>query len=413
MQAFSYQKRPLPIWLLYAWFMFFILNPFLLFGSGLPQPADWLMAIIFTFIILYGYRFQTINENRLINRHRLFVIYVTLVNTVWFFFIDQSHEKRFPTFLHSLFYIFNFLALRSVIALASNFKKEFLKFTIYGIGLSLIIQASLAFLLNYTGTRNALFFNNPNQLGYYALLSGSLYVYGIKHVKVPGIFQLATYFSFFFITLLSSSKAALAGSIILISLAILNQGLVNIRQFVVLTITIGLGAYFVLNENLGSELFSYSINRFEMIGQDSDDTYQGRGYDRILNDPEYLVLGAGEGGYYRFNSLLEAGEIHSSFGTILFCYGIVGFVLFFRFLFAVFKGSSFFELLYFLPVFAYSITHQGLRDTLFWVFLGIGFVLNKQKLVKGVVKSRKYRRKLWQLALNKERLKLNPPRTHG
>jgi hypothetical protein len=150
----------------------------------------------------------------------------------------------------------------------------------------------------------------------------------------------------------------------------------------VLSLTIAIGAYFILQDRLGTELFDYSYKRFEMIGESRDDSYEGRGYDRILNNPEYLALGAGEGGYYRFDTLLIAGEVHSSFGTILFCYGVVGLFLFFRFLFYVFKGSSLFELLYFVPIFAYSITHQGLRDTFFWVFLGLVFILNEQKIIK-------------------------------
>ena len=386
------QQTRLPVWLLYAWFLFFVINPFLLFGSGLPQPADWIMSLIFMYIFFTGIGPQPGLQNDLVRKHRMFVIYVTVVNTLWFFFIDQTQEKRFPTFLHSFFYIFNFLVLRSVLILSRSFKKEFLTYTAYAIGLGITLQAVLAVLTGNTGSRNALYFNNPNQLGYYALLSGSLFIYIVRHIKFPTPFQLITYFSFFFITLLSSSKAALAGSIILISLAIVNQGLFSFKQFIVLALAVGIGVYFVLQEGLGSQLFDYSVNRFEMIGQDKDDSYEGRGYDRIINDPEYLVMGAGEGGYYRFNTLLEAGEIHSSFGTLLFCYGVIGFFLFFRFLFAIFKGSSFFELLYFIPLFAYSITHQGLRDTLFWVFLAVVFVLNEEKITKRVKTIKKFAR---------------------
>ncbi len=336
------------------------------------------MAIVFIYIFFMGVKPSSGLQTDLIDKHRMFVIYVTIVNSLWFFFIDQSMEKRFPTFVHSFFYIFNFLVLRSILILSRSFRDKFLLYTIYGIGLGMILQVFLAFAMGSTGSRNSLFFNNPNQLGYYALLSGSLFVYAVKHVKVPTYFQLASYFSFFFLTLLSSSKAALAGSIILITLAVLNQGLFSIRQFFILGIAIVIGAYFVSQGELGSNLFNYSLKRFELIGQSKDDSYEGRGYDRILNDPDYMVLGAGEGGYQRFDTLLDAGEIHSSFGTLIFCYGIIGFVLFMRFLFAVFKGSSFFELLYFLPVFAYSITHNGLRDTLFWVFLGVVYLLNEK-----------------------------------
>lgn len=381
-QAIVHQNR-LPSWIIYAWMLFFILTPFYLFGSGLPQPGDWIMAGIFLYAILNGLFKATPLTRILTERHRLFVIYVTLVNTLWFFFIDQSQEKRFPTFLHSFFYIFNFLTLLSVLALFRNYGLVFIKYTAYAIGASLLLQAALSVFMGSTESRNQLFFNNPNQLGYYALLSGSLFIYIGKYVRMPLIFQLLSLFAFFYLTLLSSSKAALGGSIILISLAVINQGLLNFRQLVVLTIGISISYYFITQQELGARLFEYSLNRFGQIGESKDDSYEGRGYDRILNNPEFLVLGAGEGGYYRFDTLLKAGEIHSSFGTLIFCYGFVGFILFFRFLGAVFARSKLFDYLYFLPVFVYSITHQGLRDTLFWVFLAVVFVVNAFKASNG------------------------------
>ncbi|MBI3217910.1 MAG: hypothetical protein HYZ44_00190 [Bacteroidetes bacterium] len=371
----------LPNWLLYAWFLFFILNPFLVFGSGMPQPADWIMALLFMYIFFRGLKPLPGVQSTLVDRHRMFVIYVAIVNTIWYFFIDQSFEKRFPTFVHSFFYIFNFFALRSIVVLSRAFKDRFLTYTTYGIGLGMIIQVALSFAMGSLGTRNSLFFNNPNQLGYYALLSGSLFIYAVRYVKMPIYFQLISYFCFFFLTLLSSSKAALAGSLILITLAVLNQGLFSIRQFIVLAIAITIGGFFISQQELGTKLFNYSLNRFQTIGESKDDSYEGRGYDRIVNDPEYMILGAGEGGYNRFSTLLDAGEIHSSFGTLIFCYGIIGFTFFIRFLLAIFNKSTFFELMYFLPIFAYSITHNGLRDTLFWIFLGVVFLLNEQKLV--------------------------------
>jgi len=369
-----------PRWLLYTWFLSLILGPFYIFGSGMPQPGDWLLAILLAYIFFNGISPRTFRLIQITNLLRWFVIYVCMVTFFWYFFIDQSKEVRFPTIFFPAFYIFNFLILRATFVLSEYFKKEFLITTAYGIGLSLIIQTVLSFAMGSTSSRNSLFFNNPNQLGYYALLSGSLFIYAMRFVKLNSIFQIVTYLAFLYLTLLSSSKAALAGSVILITLAVVNQGFLNVRQLLVITLAAGSIAYFVLNQKLGSDLLSYSLGRFQTIGQSKDDSYEGRGYDRIINNPEYLLFGAGEGGYSRFDTLLKHGEIHSSFGTLLFCYGIIGFTLFFRFLFSVFQGSKLFGLLYFIPVAAYSVTHQGLRDSLFWVFLGVVCILNDEKL---------------------------------
>jgi len=371
-----------PRWLLYTWCLSLMIGPFYIFGSGMPQPGDWILALLLAYIFFNGIAPQSFRLVQIINQLRWFVVYVCLVTFFWYFFIDQSKEVRFPTIFFPAFYIFNFLIFRTTFVLSEYFKKDFLIMTAYAIGLSLISQTMLSFVLGSTTSRNALFFNNPNQLGYYALLSGSLFIYAMRFVKLNSIFQIVTYLAFFYLTLLSASKAALAGSVILITLAVLNQGLLNIRQLLVLALAAGSISYFVLNQKLGSDLLSYSLGRFQTIGQSKDDSYEGRGYDRIINNPEYLLFGAGEGGYSRFDTLLKHGEIHSSFGTLLFCYGIIGFSLFFRFLFSVFRGSKLFGLLYFIPVAAYSVTHQGLRDSLFWVFLGVVCILNEETLHK-------------------------------
>jgi hypothetical protein len=346
----------------------------------MPQPGDWIMALLFCYVFFKRWSVQGTVSKAVLSALKHFVILVVIISLLWVPFIDQSRETGVPSYFHPLFYIYNFLAFSISIILAQRFGNKFLLFTAYSIGASLIFQALLSGFTGATASRNALFFNNPNQLGYYALLAGSLMIYMVRSVKINSLFQIVAYFAFLYLTLLSASKAALAGAIILVVLAIFNQGFLSLKQFMVLLISILVGYYFINKDGLGVNLFTYAFERFETIGASADDSMEGRGYDRILNEPYYLLFGAGEGGYYRFNTLLKASEIHSSFGTIIFSYGILGLILFFRFLFKVLKGSSLFELLYFVPIFAYSITHQGLRDTLFWVFLGVVFILNQKKI---------------------------------
>ena len=368
---------------LYGWFVFFLLFPFYVFSSGLPQPADMLMAVLVGFVIIAGWRERSAKPRDVVNSLKYFVILVVVINSAWAPFIDQSIEN-IPSYFHSLFYVYNFFVFSTAITLAGRYGDKFLLFTAYAVGGSLILQALLAIATGSIASRNSLFFNNPNQLGYYALLAGSLFVYMVRAVKINTIFQVGAYFAFLFLTLLSASKAALSGAGILVSLAIFNQGLLSTRQFIVLAFSIGIGYYFISSGGLGTDLFTYASDRFDTIGTSSDDSVEGRGYDRILNDPEFLLFGAGEGGYYRFDTFLKAAEIHSTFGTIIFCYGILGLTLFLRLLKKVFQYSTRFELLYFVPVLVYSITHQGLRSTLLWVFLACIFAVNNRKWVLAV-----------------------------
>jgi hypothetical protein len=96
-----------------------------------------------------------------------------------------------------------------------------------------------------------------------------------------------------------------------------------------------------------------------------------------VNHPAYWILGSGEGGYDRFADTTVIGdhELHSSGGTLFFCYGIAGSLLFLGFLYQVIRVSAFRQLLLILPVCAYSLTHQGLRVTMLWVFLAMFLAL--------------------------------------
>src|SRR5207249_2508290 len=99
-----------------------------------------------------------------------------------------------------------------------------------------------------------------------------------------------------------------------------------------------------------------------------DETIAGRGYDRFLSHPEYVFLGAGEGDYPRFRSELVS-ELHSSFGTILFCYGVVGAGLFTWGIVLVCLRTDLGSALCLGPVFFFGMAHHGLRFNLFWVLL--------------------------------------------
>ena len=77
----------------------------------------------------------------------------------------------------------------------------------------------------------------------------------------------------------------------------------------------------------------------------------------------------------RETSVIGAHELHSSAGTIFFCYGIVGTVLFGVFSWRVIQRGRLRYVLMLLPASAYGLTHQGLRFTLLWVLLAMFIAL--------------------------------------
>ena len=108
------------------------------------------------------------------------------------------------------------------------------------------------------------------------------------------------------------------------------------------------------------------------IGAHKDDSLEGRAYDRILDFPEYVAFGAGEGiRLARFN---EPHEIHSLPATLVFSYGLVGTAIFTAFLWQLKRHTGILHMTYLVPLFLYNLTHNGLRSPMLWVFMALIYV---------------------------------------
>jgi hypothetical protein len=83
------------------------------------------------------------------------------------------------------------------------------------------------------------------------------------------------------------------------------------------------------------------------------------------------LLGGGEGAAERWDSSLEEAEMHSSWGTILFSYGIPGVILMAAFLWRLVPRLGLASLIPFSAVFLYGITHMGLRFVPMWILFGL------------------------------------------
>jgi len=104
----------------------------------------------------------------------------------------------------------------------------------------------------------------------------------------------------------------------------------------------------------------------------------GRGYERILNYPEYLLFGAGEGEYTRFG---EQIELHSTFFNILFSYGIIGLSFFLIAIRAIIKKASKQVVFLLIILVLYTLAHMTLRSPLFWLSLLLMYELKEYNFV--------------------------------
>ncbi len=199
---------------------------------------------------------------------------------------------------------------------------------------------------------------------------------------------------------MSVSKAALGAMIILFGTYLIANKVFSINNILAVIVVGGIGFFAITKSEFGQR-FQKNLEARNLNEADRPDEiteWQYRGYDRISNHPEYLVFGAGEGGYNRFDTFIENHEIHSSFGTIVFCYGIPGTVLFLLFIYSLLKKLPWFYLVYSLPLFAYGVTHMGLRFTIFWVALMMFPIIRAERQrvdqLKMIMSNKKIRERL-------------------
>lgn len=353
---------------LLVWFLFVLAIPFYVFPSGLPQPGDVLILPL-TVLALRSW-------NGRLDRSARRPLSILLVFTLWVVFIDWGYAVVLGNFglfgpdtflLFPLYYIYNTLVFLIVCVLYQRHGARFLWLSLHAVFLSVLIQAAASFLVHRgAGLRGIGFFNNPNQLGFFALVCASVMALGKRWLGFGTIKTGLGIALCFYLALLSASRAAVIGSAILFALTVIsNPRRVAVVGLLILGLTAIGGPVSDAIDKTETRLIENRYPQFNF--------FQERGYDRILGNKQYWLLGAGEGGTSRFvdTTLIGATEIHSSLGTIFFCYGIVGVVLFAMFLLRVAEGAALRSMIMLIPTLSYTIAHQGLRSTSVWILFGL------------------------------------------
>lgn len=354
-----------------AWALYLALGPVYLWSSGLPQPGDWVLLLLGP-LVFRGWNGKL--SNTAVSTLRpliLFVVYGILINLAWSVIENAwSLGLKRGFGVSFLFYLYNTLAFVTFLLLHRRYGRRLLEFTSHTILGALVVQAVFAFAIGGGAGRETLLFNNPNQLGYFALLSINilflLHRKGYTSTLAVAVGGVAAAY----LALISASKAALAGILLIAAVG----ALIRLRTLLVVGVVFGLT--FALAAPMRNAVDG-AIARYE-----AHDTspLEDRGYDRITDYPEYWLFGSGEGGYnrFRYDSALGAHEIHSSAGTLFFCYGLIGTLLFVTFLWRVMKGGGLRSWMLIAPSLAYGMAHQGLRTTMFWVLLALVVTLREQ-----------------------------------
>lgn len=99
--------------------------------------------------------------------------------------------------------------------------------------------------------------------------------------------------------------------------------------------------------------------------------------NRLWKFPEYLLLGSGEGANERWSERTSfTGEIHSTLAGLAFYYGLPGVVMFFGFLYNLWRRIPYIWMrLLLIAPFIYSLSTYNLRNSMFWVGMGIFWII--------------------------------------
>lgn len=343
---------------------------FYVFKSGLPQPAN---VIILMAVLVCGFH-VLVQEGRLrIDTMALcgagFAAYTVIINLLHYAFLPDAQFL-----LSSIYYIYNIGAFFLLMFLTHRKPAALARVLYWGLVGMVVIQLLAVFafapgaVVRSVGT-----FNNPNQLAYWSLLSLGILV----ALRYPGRLRygdFAMIAALITITLASISKAGMVAFFFVLLCLLCSRMVGAAVKMAAIFLAACLLIYTVFDFARVSEFllsvdgFSAAYERLSEPAGSGDDNFDARGYLRMIEHPEYLLLGAGEGGHGRF--YFDAREMHSGLGTIIFCYGLPGALLFGSFMLMLFirLPALFWGLL--ASVMFFGLAHQNIRFAYFWIFLG-------------------------------------------
>lgn len=370
------------------WALAMLTFPFYIFGKGNVQISSMILVLLFVALLARQSRGVRLplppGGSRPLGLVAAFVSYSLIVTLVWAVILSHTGSLIIPAF-----YAFDLLVFGSVLVMYALHGVRFLKWTRWVLLTSVFLQFVLSFFFANYGFRERLFFANANQLGYYGLVCASIFA-----LPLPGergwrqsVFMIGILMCMW-LALLSLSKAAMISTAIFLVLSASRRPLQLIVGSLVVTALV-LGGHDVVEHRIDN--LQARVASFGQAGGGSDDNLEGRGYDRIWENPQMLVLGAAEGANDRWDSFSKTGEIHSTFGTIAFSYGIPGLLIMGAFFFSLLRPAALVMLPFLLPELIFSLTHMSLRFVMTWTYFAmlfcVGLEVRKELVARGGIRA--------------------------
>jgi hypothetical protein len=355
--------------------LYLLLSPIYLIPSGLPQLADG-----FILFGLVGLLFSSIYNSSVKMRTIFFVGSVFAMYTVCINIINYLYFPHSRFLLSSLFYPYNVLVFMYTVKLLEQYGDKLRQILFSVIAVAVIGQFIWAVATPQEHWREIGSFNNPNQLAYWSLLSATMIVL-LRQNKKLGFVAFGLLLLLGILQVLALSKAGIISYFVFLVILFFSPLMAKTRILFVLLLAVSavsLGAFSYMNPHFKAMVFEKPIARLYNIGAEPDDSAEARGYYRPIKFPIYVLLGAGEGAYDRFEPENPV-ELHSGLVTIVFSYGLIGVCLFGGFLLLVVNKKPPYILLFFIPVLMFGLTGQSFRFSHFWIFLALAYLSSPSK----------------------------------
>ena len=356
--------------------IYFALKPLYISDSGAAQIADLLIIAFVFFDILKNNGKMNVGKNANITRFFFaLVLYQFILNLIWSGITDDM-TMNYKT----LYYIFNMIVFSHCLCIGNRIGSSELKKAIGKGSFLAIIIATIGILFYDSGRQRVTgFFENPNQLGYFALIMLTVVV--ICHREMPKYMIVSIVVFSIWASIISMSKATIISIFGYSTLLVLfNRKKATLKKLII-QVTLIVFVFSSIYVFLFSDLSFITSNKtilvarnrvINLMNENDSDLGEGRGYSRVLEVGENILWGTGEGAYERFVTK-NGKEVHSTFVSLLTCYGLIGLSGYlYIFKKAIGKGAVMKQNIINLSgLILYSITHNGIRNTLLWCILAL------------------------------------------
>lgn len=332
--------------------------PIYVLRSGVPQLSDIMLLSAALMMMVSGVSGWWRRNSGPMSLLVAFAAWTFLVGITWSL-VGQNPSVA----IFGLYYAFDAMVFAGGLMLFEEFGLRFVSAFRRAIALSVLVAAA-AMILTWSpnSLRQSGTFNNPNQLGYFAVVSAAVLIESTRVLPVRRKLFIAIAGVSAILAMLSWSRAALVGGLAWLGLSLAARLPIRVLVMAGFIALLGLSVIGLVRPSLDWQ----SATRFQSLNS----ALAERGYDRIWRNPQYLLLGAGEGRAIERGFLsTQASELHSTWGTLVFAYGFVGTLLFFAFLRSVSFRWTAFSWIAFVPAVLYGFTHQGMRSTDFWLLI--------------------------------------------